>query len=131
MVTDPDHILYHPTDMVEGTLISTKSMMIDIQTIDIEVVIGSIKINMITPDTMAICIADHKVIHLKCTIIDNIMVKKAITCHKISGRATKIETKEGLPKNNTTNMVGNKGQNRGYHYGNNCYQRNNSNQHRN
>ncbi len=99
------YILDHPIDMIEETLISTKSMMIDIQTIDLEVVISSIKINMIIPDTMAIGMGDHNVIHLKGTIIDNSMVMKAITPHKISGRATKIETKEGLAKAITNNMV--------------------------
>ncbi len=104
MVTDPDHILDHP-DMIEETLISTKSMMIEVQTIDLEVVIGSIKMNMIAPDTMAVGMGDHKGIHLKGTIIDSIMIMKAITPHKISGRATKIETKEGLAITTTTNVV--------------------------
>ncbi len=105
MVIDPDNILDHPIDMIEETLIGTKSMMIDVQTIDLKVVISSIKINMITPDTMVIFMGDHKVIHLKGTIIDCIMVMKAITPHVISSRSTKIETKESLAKTTTTNMV--------------------------
>ncbi len=82
IVTDPDHILDHRTDMIEEILTSTKSMMIDVQTIDLELVIGSIKINMIAPYTTAIGIGDQKVIHLKCTIINNIMVMREITPSK-------------------------------------------------
>ncbi len=98
MVTDQDLTLDHQTDIADQNLKCTNILMIDIKPKDHKVVIGSIKIIMIIPDTMAICMGDHKVIHLKGTIIDNIIVMKTITLHVNSGRATKIETKEGLIK---------------------------------
>ncbi len=71
---------------------------------------------------------DHKSIHLKGSIIDTIMVTKAITLYIVNGRATKMETKEGLVKTITTKMVT---EARAYRNSNNGYRRNNSNQPRN
>ncbi len=105
MVIDQYRILDHRTDMTQETLIGMNSMMIDVQTIDLEVVICSTKINMTIPDMMVIGMVDHKVIHLKDTITENTMVMKIITPHENSGRTTKIETKKGLSKTTTTNMV--------------------------
>ncbi len=98
--------------------------MIDIQTIDLQVVIGSIHTSMIAPDTMVIDMGDHRVTHHNITIIDS-----NYTPHK-QWQGYQDRNPHGFGKN-SYNHQGNRGQNRGYHRNTNGYRRNNSNQPRN
>ncbi len=67
--------------------------------------IGSIKTNKITQDTMAIGMGDHRAIHIKGTIIDSIMVITTTITHVNNRKVTKIETSVALAIIATTNVV--------------------------
>ncbi len=102
--------------MIEAILTDMNSMMIDLQPIDHEMVIDSIKINMIIPKIMEI---------RNLFTSEIIMVMKTITIHINNGRATRIEAKESSTKTTLISMAI-RGQNRGYRCSNNVYPRNKS-----
>ncbi len=98
MVTDQDHFQDHQIYMTEAILTDMNILVIDTQTIDHEMVIGSIKTNMIVPGTMVIGMGDHEAIRLRDTIIETTIVMKTVTLHVNNGKATKIEAKESSQK---------------------------------